>query len=147
MNTPVKQILMQKGSAIITITPTETVYEAIQKMVENNVGSLVVTNAKGGLAGIFVERDCFRKVVLAGKTSKEVLVKDIMTKKVVYATPEMSVDECMAMMTEKRIRHMPVLDGEKKLIGIISMGDLVKYVSSEQEAMIKNLEKYIEGSL
>lgn len=147
MNTPVKQILMQKGSSIITITPTETVYEAIQRMVESNVGSLVVTNAKGGLAGIFVERDCFRKVILAGLNPKKVLLKEIMTKKVVYATPEMSVDECMAMMTEKRIRHMPVLDGEKRLVGIISIGDLVKYVSSEQEAMIKNLEKYIEGSL
>lgn len=147
MNTPIKQILIQKGSGIIAIAPSETVYDAIQKMVENNVGSLVVTNAKGGLAGIFVERDCFRKVILAGLNPKKVLLKEIMTKKVVYATPEMSVDQCMAMMTEKRIRHMPVLDGEKRLVGIISIGDLVKYVSSEQEAMIKNLEKYIEGSL
>ena len=147
MKTPVREILSQKGHAIVAITPSATVYEAIQTMVEKNVGSLIVQNAHGKMAGIFVERDCFRKVILAGKEPKGILVKDVMTKKVVVATPEMSVDECMAMMTEKRIRHLPVVDAEGKLVGVISIGDLVKFVSAEQEAMIKNLEKYIEGSL
>lgn len=147
MKTPVREILLQKGHAIVTIPPSATVYEAIEAMVENNVGSLIVQNSHGKLAGIFVERDCFRKVILAGKEPKEILVKDVMTKKVVVATPEMNIDECMAMMTEKRIRHLPVMDAEGKLVGVISIGDLVKFVSAEQEAMIKNLEKYIEGSL
>ena len=147
MKTPVREILSQKGHAIVMIAPSATVYEAVEKMVEKNVGSLIIENAHGKLAGIFVERDCFRKVLLAGKEAKETLVKDVMTKKVVVATPEMNVDECMAMMTDKRIRHLPVVDAEGKLVGVISIGDLVKFVSAEQEAMIKNLEKYIEGSL
>ena len=147
MKTPVREILSQKGHAIVTIAPSATVYEAVEKMVEKNVGSLIIENAHGKLAGIFVERDCFRKVILAGKDPKEALVKDVMTKKVVVATPEMSVDQCMAMMTEKRIRHLPVVDAEGQLTGVISIGDLVKFVSAEQETMIKNLEKYIEGSL
>ena len=147
MNTQINQLLMQKGLDIITIAPGATVFEAIQLMDSKNIGSLLVLNAHGKIAGIFAERDCFRKVVLAGKSSHDVQVKAVMTKKVIYVSPETTVDECMALMTQKRIRHMPVLDNEQKVVGIISIGDLVKFVASEQDAMIRNLEKYIEGSL
>ncbi len=147
MNTPINQLLMQKGRDIITIAPTATVYEAIELMDAKNIGSLLILNAHGKIAGIFAERDAFRKVLLAGKSAKEVPVKAVMTKKVIYISPETTVDECMALMTQKRIRHMPVLDQEQKVLGIISIGDLVKFVASEQDAMIRNLEKYIEGSL
>ena len=147
MNTPINQLLMQKGRDITTIAPTATVYEGIQLMDAKNIGSLLVLNAHGKIAGIFAGRDAFRKVLLVGKSAKEVPVKAVMTKKVVYASPETTVDECMALMTQKRIRHLPVLDNEQKLVGIISIGDLVRFVVSEQDAMIRNLEKYIEGSL
>lgn len=147
MKTFVRDILSQKGHEIVVIAPSATVYEAIQTMVDKNVGSLVVQNARGKLAGLFVERDCFRKVILADRDPKETSVKDVMTRKVCVATPDMSVDECMAMMTDKHIRHLPVVDAEGKLLGIVSIGDLVKVASAAQEAMIKNLEKYIEGSL
>jgi len=147
MNTPINQLLMQKGREIVTIAPSATVFEAIQLMDSKNIGSLLVLNAHGKIAGIFAERDCFRKVVLAGKTSHEVMVRTVMTKKVIYASPEDTVDECMALMTLKRIRHLPVIDSSERIVGIISIGDLVKFVASEQDAMIRNLEKYIEGSL
>lgn len=147
MNTPINQLLMQKGRDIITISPQTTVFEAIQLMDSKNIGSLIVLNAHGKIAGIFAERDCFRKVVLAGKSPNEVQVRSVMTKKVIYASPDTTVDECMALMTQKRIRHLPVLDGGERIVGIISIGDLVKFVASEQDAMIRNLEKYIEGSL
>ncbi|MDD4101400.1 MAG: CBS domain-containing protein [Kiritimatiellae bacterium] len=138
---------MQKGGAIVTVSPNASVFEAIQLMDDKNIGSLLVLNAAGKIAGIFAERDCFRKVVLAEKSPKEVPVKAVMTKKVIYVSPETTVDECMAQMTNSRIRHIPVLDNEGKILGIISIGDLVKFVACEQDAMIKNLEKYIEGSL
>ena len=147
MNTPINQLLMQKGRDIITIAPTATVFEAIQLMDAKNIGSLLVMNANGKIAGIFAERDCFRKVILAGKSPSDVQVRSVMTKKVIYVSPEDTVDACMAQMTQQRIRHMPVLDSHEKVLGIISIGDLVKFVASEQDAMIRNLEKYIEGSL
>ncbi len=147
MNTPINQLLMQKGRDIITIAPTATVFEAIQLMDAKNIGSLLVLNASGKIAGVFAERDCFRKVILAGKSPSDVQVRAVMTKTVIYASPEDTVDDCMALMTQKRIRHLPVLDSQQKVLGIISIGDLVKFVASEQDAMIRNLEKYIEGSL
>jgi len=145
--TPINEVLAQKGRIFITIAPSATVFEAVQLMDAKNIGALLVLNAQGKIAGIFTERDCFRKVILAGKAPQDVPVKAVMTKKVIYASPEMTVDECMALMTDKRIRHMPVLDQDEKILGIISIGDLVKFVASEQDAMIRNLEKYIEGSL
>lgn len=147
MNTPVNQLLMQKGRDIISVTPQNTVYEAVKLMDEKNIGSLLVLNAHGKIAGIFAERDCFRKVILLDKSPRDVLVKTAMTKKVIYASPDTTVDECMALMTQKRIRHLPVLDADEKVVGIISIGDLVKFMASEQDALIRNLEKYIEGSL
>ena len=147
MNTPVNQLLMQKGRDIVTVSPNASVHEAIQLMDQKNIGSLLVLNAHGKIAGIFAERDCFRKVILLDKSPREVLVKNAMTKKVIYASPENTVDECMALMTRKRIRHLPVLDANQKILGLISIGDLVKFMASEQDALIRNLEKYIEGSL
>ena len=147
MNTPISQLLMQKGRDIVSISPQASVYEAIQLMNEKNVGSLLVLNAHGKIAGIFAERDCFLKVILADKSPRDVLVKTAMTKKVIYTSPENTVDECMALMTQKRIRHLPVMDTTERILGIISIGDLVKFMVSEQDALIRNLEKYIEGSL
>ncbi len=147
MNTPVNQLLMQKGREIVSISPQASVFEAIQLMDQKNIGSLLVLNAHGKIAGIFAERDCFRKVILVDKSPRDVPVKNAMTKKVIYASPEDTVDECMALMTQKRIRHLPVIDSDQKVVGIISIGDLVKFMASEQDALIRNLEKYIEGSL
>lgn len=147
MNTPVNQLLMQKGRDIVTVSPQATVFEAIQLMMQKNIGSLLVLNAHGKIAGIFAERDCFRKVILLDKSPRDVQVKNAMTKKVIYASPETTVDECMSLMTQKRIRHLPVIDANEKIVGIISIGDLVKFMASEQDALIRNLEKYIEGSL
>jgi IMP dehydrogenase len=147
VNTPVNQLLMQKGREIVSISPTASVIEAIQLMDSKNIGSLLVLNAHGKIAGILSERDCFRKVVLLGKMPADVQVRAVMTKKVIYASPDNTVDECMSLMTQKRIRHLPVIDSQERVIGIISIGDLVKFVTSEQDAMIRNLEKYIEGSL
>lgn len=147
MNTPVNQLLMQKGRDIVTVSPQVSVYEAIQLMDQKNIGSLLVLNAHGKIAGIFAERDCFRKVILLDKSPRDVQVKVVMTKKVIYASPDTTVDECMALMTQKRIRHLPVIDTNEKVVGIISIGDLVKFMASEQDALIRNLEKYIEGSL
>lgn len=147
MNTPVNQLLMQKGRETVSISPQASVFEAIQLMDQKNIGSLLVLNAHGKIAGIFAERDCFRKVILLDKSPRDVPVKNAMTKKVIYASPENTVDECMALMTQKRIRHLPVIDSDQKIMGIISIGDLVKFMASEQDALIRNLEKYIEGSL
>jgi len=147
MNTHINQLLMEKGGDVITIGPEASVFDAIKMMYAKNIGSLVVVNDNEKLAGIFVERDCFSKVILEDKSARELKVKDVMSKKVVYIAPNATIDECMAVMTKKRIRHLPVLDGDKNLVGMISIGDLVKSVSSEQESMIRDLEKYIEGSL
>ncbi len=147
MNTHVNQVLMNKGGAVVTIGPEASVYDAVKRMCDKQIGSLLVVNDDGTLAGIFSERDCFTKVILADRSAREVKVKDVMTAKVIYVSPDTRVDACMALLTQKRIRHVPVLDAAGTLTGIISIGDLVKYVSSEQETMIRDLEKYIEGSL
>jgi len=146
MKTPLSNLLTSKGNNVVSILPTATVFEAIQLMAEKGIGSLLVLTKTGKVAGILSERDCFRKVILLEKKPRETLVKDIMSKKVIYVTPDRTVDDCMALMTEKRIRHLPVMDGDK-LTGIISIGDVVKFMASEQDLLIKNLEKYIEGSL
>ena len=147
MQTLISQLLMEKGREVLTIAPAATVFEAVKLMDEKNVGSLVILNSRGRIAGIFVERDALRRVLLAGKSARTEPVQAVMTRKVICALPEMTIDQCLALMTEKRVRHLPVIDKEQKLIGLISMGDLVKYISSEQIAMIRNLENYIEGVL
>ena len=147
MQTLISQLLMEKGREVLTIAPAATVFEAVKLMDEKNVGSLVILNSRGRIAGIFVERDALQRVLLAGKSAMTEPVQAVMTRKVICALPEMTIDQCLALMTEKRVRHLPVIDKEQKLVGLISMGDLVKFISSEQIAMIRNLENYIEGVL
>ncbi len=140
----VKEILRSKGHTIISITPDTTVYEALKIMADKNIGALIVKDGET-VAGIMSERDYARKVILHGKSSKELQVREIMTSKVYYVRPEQSVQECMAQMTDRRVRHLPVLDGDR-LVGIISIGDVVKAIIAEQESTIKLLENYITGT-
>jgi CBS domain-containing protein len=137
----VRQIIEAKPVALLHVAPGATVYDALKLMAEREVGALVVLEADK-LVGIFSERDYARKVILHGKASKDTLVREIMTHKVLCVRPEQSVDECMALMTDKRVRHLPVLD-HRKVIGVISIGDVVKEVISEQRFMIEQLEHYI----
>ena len=139
----VRQLLQVKGSQIYAIAPDARVFEALTLMAEREVGALVVTDG-GRLAGIISERDYARKVILHGKSSHEMQVRDIMTAKVIAVHPGQTVEECMALMTGKRIRHLPVIEGDR-LIGVVSIGDLVKEVIAEQEQTIKQLESYIHS--
>lgn len=139
----VDAILAHKGSAVWSIAPNATVFDAIQLMADKNVGALPVLE-NGNLVGIISERDYTRKVILKGKSSKETPVRDIMTPKPITAHPGDSVSECMQVMTEKRVRHLPVLKDDK-MIGMVSIGDLVRRIISAQTATIDNLEKYITG--
>ena len=143
MNIKIKEILSGKGSEVWAVTPDSTVYEAIEMMASKGVGALAVKSGDR-LAGILSERDYARKVILKGKSSRETMVKDIMTTNVVCVSEERKVDECLALMTEKRIRHLPVLD-EGKMIGIITIGDVLKTVIRDQENLIGHLEYYIAG--
>ena len=136
-------ILAHKGPVVWSIAPDATVFEAIELMADKNVGALPVVE-NGGLVGIISERDYTRKVILKGKSSKETPVKDIMTLELVTAHPGDSVSQCMHVMTDKRVRHLPVLEGTK-MVGLISIGDLVRRIISAQTATIDNLEKYITG--
>ncbi len=141
--TTVRQLLDAKGRDIWTISPDNTVYEALKLMADRNIGALVVTEGNR-MVGIFSERDYARKVVLHGKFSREILVSGIMTREVYSVTPEQTVKECMAVMTQGRVRHLPVLEGEE-LVGVISIGDVVKALLSEQDFMISQLENFIGG--
>jgi CBS domain-containing protein len=137
----VKQLLQGKGHDVWSIGPEASVYDAIEKMAQGEVGALVVLEGES-LVGLMSERDYARKVVLQGRSSRDTKIKDIMTTRVAYARPDQSVEDCMAMMTEKRIRHLPVMDGDK-LLGVISIGDLVKFIIEEQKHVIEQLEQYI----
>ena len=139
----VRQILDAKGHDVSTIGPDDTVYDAIKKMADENIGSLVVMDGEK-IIGIITERHYARKVFLKGKTSPSTLVKDIMSTRVICAWPDQSVEECMAVMTEKAVRHLPVLEN-KRLAGLISIGDLVKSIISDQKFTIEQLERYIGG--
>jgi CBS domain-containing protein len=138
-----RQLLQSKGGGIWSVTSTSTVFDALRTMAEKNVGALLVID-EGRLVGILSERDYARKIALKGKSSKDTLVKEIMTEKVVYVRPEESIEECMALMTEKHFRHLPVIDNGT-LIGVISIGDVVRTVISEQKFIIAQLENYISG--
>ncbi len=138
------QILEGKGHEVWSVPPDAFVYDALKLMAEKNVGALLVLEGDE-LKGIFSERDYARKVILAGKSSREITVKEIMSPEVFTIRPQQSVDECMALMTAKRIRHLPVVEGEQ-ILGVISIGDAVKAIISEREFTIEQLESYIRGS-
>jgi CBS domain-containing protein len=140
----IRNLLNEKGRDVWTIDPNTTVLDAMAKMAAKDVGSLVVMDGKQ-LVGIITERHYSRNIVLKGKTSSTTLVKDIMEKNVLHVRPEQSVELCMALMTEKRVRHLPVLEGEK-VIGIVSIGDLLKSIISKQNFVIDQLEHYIQGA-
>ena len=140
---PVRELLRIKGQETWSVTPDTPVYDALELMAEKNVGALLVLEGDT-LAGILSERDYARKVVLKGKASKNTPVREIMSKNVVCVTPKQSVAECMALMTDKHIRHLPVIE-DGKLVGVISIGDVVKAVISEQKFVIEQLEHYIAG--
>ena len=139
----VRQVLNAKGYAVETVAPETSVYEALQKLSNREVGALVVLE-KGELCGLFSERDYARKVALQGRISKETQVQEIMTRRVITLEPQQTVEACMVLMTDKRIRHLPVLE-DGRLIGIVSIGDIVKAVIEAQRLTIEELESYITG--
>jgi CBS domain-containing protein len=138
----VRNILQIKGNMVYTICITCSVYEALEVLEEKNLGALVVVDESGKLIGIFTERDYARKVVLKGRSSKETLVRDIMTDRPVFVTPDTEIEYCMQLMTNKFIRHLPVIENND-LTGLISIGDILKYVISNKDFIIQNLEHYI----
>jgi CBS domain-containing protein len=140
----VKQLLESKGRDVWSVSPDTSVLEAIKKMADKQIGALLVLD-QGKPVGIVSERDYARKVILQGRSSQETAVKEIMTTRVVCARPDLNVEECMAIMTDKRIRHLPVMEGDE-VVGMISIGDLVKAIIAEQQFIINQLERYIAGS-
>jgi CBS domain-containing protein len=141
----VASILETKGTDVLRIDGSATVLDAVKRMVEANVGSLLV-DEDGSLAGIVTERDYLRRVTLEGRDENDTPVREIMTSPLVYVTPDTSIDECMAVMTERRIRHLPVLTEKREVAGVISIGDIVKYQSREQTAQIRLLTDYITST-
>ncbi len=137
------ELLNEKGKAVWSVESGQTVLEAVQILADKNVGALLVVD-DGKLVGIFSERDYTRKVILSGKASKDIPVGDVMTKEVCYVTPDEDVEECMALFTNKHIRHLPVMQSDQ-LLGIISIGDIVNKIISEQRFAIGELEHYISG--
>lgn len=140
-----KQLLADKNQPLAAVSPSDSVLHALNVLAEHDVGALLVLDGNK-LAGIFSERDYARKIILHGKASKDTLVSEIMSDKVLYVTLERTIDECMAIMSEKRFRHLPVLDERERVVGIVSIGDLVKETICDQEFTIRELEKYIAGN-
>lgn len=139
-----KQMLAAKNRPLAVVTPGDSVFQALSLMAMHDVGALLVLDGED-LVGIFTERDYARKLILHGKSSKETLVSEIMSEKVAYVTLSATVNECMALMTEKHFRHLPVLSEDGEVIGIVSIGDLVKATISNQQFLISQLEHYITG--
>jgi CBS domain-containing protein len=139
----VRELLREKGREVVTILPEATVLDAIKLMADRNIGGLVVME-NDMICGIFTERDYARNVALKGKSSPTTRVRDVMTSQVLCVGPEYTVEQCMTMMTEKRVRHLPVLE-HKELVGIVSIGDLVKSIIADQRYTIEQLEQYIHG--
>jgi CBS domain-containing protein len=141
LSSEIGSVLQRKGSELWYVSPDQTVYEAVEKMAGKSVGALLVIS-EDNLVGIISERDYARKVILEGKSSKATLVGDIMTSPVIFVTADQTVDECMDIMTRRRIRHLPIMKDDS-VLGIVSIGDLVKWVVSEQEETIEHLQNYI----
>lgn len=141
MTKSIRDVLKNKGNTVLTISSDETVYKALELMAKENVGALLVMSGEK-LVGIISERDYARKVILEGRSSLKTSVEKIMTKKILYISPDKSVEEGLALMSEKRCRHLPVFEGDS-LIGMVSIGDLVKANVAEKEFMISQLENYI----
>ena len=142
---PISSLLHQKTSALWSVPPEATVLEAIRLMAEKNIGALLVLSGDR-LAGIFTERDYTRKVALMGKTSKETRIREVIARELLTVTPDDSVEDCMRLMTENRVRHLPVVEGAT-VVGIISIGDLVNWIISTQNAAIEQMEQYIAGGI
>jgi CBS domain-containing protein len=138
----VRDILQTKGHVVYTVNPESSVYEALETLEARNLGSLVVLEENGKLDGIFTERDYARKVILKGRSSKETRVMDIMTESPVFVTPDCKIEYCMQLMTDKHIRHLPVLE-DNELVGLVSIGDLVKHIIDQKDFVIQCLEHYI----
>lgn len=139
-----KQMLADKQRPLAVVAPRDSVFHALTVMAQNDVGALLVLDGEQ-LVGIFSERDYARKIILHGKTSKETLVQEIMSDRVAYVLPSATLDECMALMTEKHFRHLPILNEDSSVAGMISIGDLVKETISSQQFLIDELERYIAG--
>jgi CBS domain-containing protein len=139
----VRNILQAKGRNIFSVSPNTTVYDALDLMCDKNVGALLVVD-DGELCGIFTERDYARKVILRGKASRETLIEEIMTEHPTTVSPDSTIEDCMKLMTNKFIRHLPVID-RNELVGLVSIGDVVRYIIDEQKYIIENLEQYITG--
>lgn len=144
MKSKVKELLEEKGSTVATVNIKDTVYDCLVKMSKKDIGALVVVGDDGKLVGIFSERDYARKVVLFGKASKKSMVGEMMSKQISVVRPENTIQECLHLMTMKKVRHLPVLENNN-LVGIVSIGDAVNRVISDQEATIHDLEDYIYG--
>ncbi len=139
----VKDILIAKGNETFSITPDTSVYDAVHLLAEKEIGALLVMDGSF-LVGIFSERDYARQIILKGRSSENTKVREIMTSKVLHATPENDTGECMAMMTDNRIRHLPIIL-DSQVVGVVSIGDLVRSIIAEQESTIVDLKKYING--
>ncbi len=139
-----RQLLADKRGPLVTVSPDDPVFHALQVMSDANVGAVLVLEGEK-LVGIFSERDYARKVILFGKASKDTPVRAIMSDKVLYVSPDRTIDECMAIMTEKHFRHLPVLDDDGKVVGVVSIGDVVKETICQQQFIIQQMEKYITG--
>jgi len=139
----VRNILHNKGNAIFSVDPSTMVYRAIELMCEKNIGGLLIVEDEK-LVGIFTERDYARKLILKGKSSKDTPIRELMTSNLVTVSPDTSIDDCMRVMTGRKIRHLPVLENDH-LVGIISIGDVVHFVIEEQKSIIEHLEHYITG--
>lgn len=137
----VREILKIKGHAVFSVTPNTTVYSAIEQMCAKNIGGVVILE-NDKLVGIFTERDYARKLILKGKSSKDTLISELMSRDPITVTPDSKLEDCMNIMSNKRIRHLPVIENNL-IVGMISIGDLVKFIIEEQRSIIEHLEHYI----